>query len=111
MLAAAWLALYADAWTFRPLRGVADMLNYRGVELCRPKLTRDQVEAFQVGDRVRNIPGDPFEIVALVDGKNNESLAVMAFWHARHQCWRHVVAPAWELEILYTPHAYPKGKA
>jgi len=83
------------------------MRDERTIDRLRPRLTRDQIEALEVGDRVRNIPGDPFEIVAFVDGKGDHSLAVMAYWHARHQCWRYVVVDSWELEALYTPHALP----
>lgn len=77
------------------------------VNRLRPSLTSAEVDALEVGDIVRDIPGNLHHIVAFVDGKYGESLAVLAWWHARHQCWKYRVAGYEELCILFTPKKMP----
>jgi hypothetical protein len=74
----------------------------RGVDLSRPTLTDEQISALRVGDTVLDIPGERYEIMAVVEGKGADLLAVLAYWSEKYKCWRHTLADYVELRARYT---------
>jgi hypothetical protein len=81
------------------------MIRARDINLHRPRLTREQIEALEIGDRVRDIPGNPYEIIGFCDGKGDDSLVVMAWWHSRNKYWAYRVCSSFEMEARFTPHS------
>jgi hypothetical protein len=71
----------------------------------RPSLTREEVSALTVGDQIRNIRGDLFHVIGIVDatGFGGGDVAVLARWLRHKGWWSYSAADFNELNILYTP--------
>ena len=73
-----------------------------GMDLKRPSLSKEQVLALSVGDKIRDIPGYLYQVIGFVDGRYGR-IAVLEYWHQRHERYAYRTASEEELSILYTP--------
>lgn len=69
----------------------------------RPQLTKAEVEALKVGDKVRDITDRLWHIRAIIDaGEEHPRLYVLATWSYRRQSWLYEVAEVWVMPLKYT---------